>query len=86
MSPKGFSSEAAGGMDVAFLVSLVLVSATGMALIVLRGTELMQFTLVVHLVTVGAFFLTAPYGKFVHGVYRSAAVLRSVQERNESEA
>ena len=73
-------------MDVTFLASLILVAGTGMALLVLRETELMGVTLVLHLATVAVFFLTAPYGKFVHGIYRSAAVLRSVQERNEADA
>jgi citrate/tricarballylate utilization protein len=38
--------------------------------------------LVVHLGIVMALFLTLPYGKFVHGIYRSAAVLKWALERS----
>ena len=36
----------------------------------------MPMLLVVHLGFVLALFLTLPYGKFVHGIYRTAALLR----------
>jgi citrate/tricarballylate utilization protein len=77
--------ERAAAMDYAFLLSLLLVSVTGTLLLILRDTELMRLALIVHLSTVFAFYLSAPYGKFVHGFYRFAAVLRSVQERLESD-
>ena len=32
--------------------------------------------LVVHLGAVLALFLTLPYGKFVHGIYRAAALMK----------
>jgi citrate/tricarballylate utilization protein len=38
--------------------------------------------LAVHLGFVLAFFLTLPYSKFVHGVYRFAALLRFETERS----
>jgi citrate/tricarballylate utilization protein len=37
--------------------------------------------LVIHLGFVMALFLTLPYGKFVHGVYRSAALVKYALER-----
>ena len=39
--------------------------------------------LAVHLGLVFAFFLTMPYGKFVHGIYRFAALVRYAQERGK---
>jgi citrate/tricarballylate utilization protein len=36
----------------------------------------MGLLLVVHLGVVLALFLTLPYGKFVHGIYRGVALLR----------
>jgi citrate/tricarballylate utilization protein len=40
----------------------------------------MGFLLVLHLGTVLALFVTLPYGKFVHGFYRIAALTISAQE------
>lgn len=68
-------------LDWLFLLSLDVVSITGMLLLVLRETPLMGITLVVHLATVLALFVAAPYGKFAHFVYRYAAL---VQNRLES--
>jgi citrate/tricarballylate utilization protein len=36
--------------------------------------------LIVHLGIVLALFLTLPYGKFVHGIYRTAALLTYAKE------
>ena len=63
-------------MDVAFIVLLVATSLNGLALLVLRETSACGLLLVVHLAVVMALFLTLPYGKFVHGIYRSAALMR----------
>lgn len=68
-------------MNKAFIVALDAASTTGLALLFLRDTRAMGALLVLHLGTVVALYLTAPYGKFVHAVYRSAAVLRSAAER-----
>jgi citrate/tricarballylate utilization protein len=70
------SDPAHGGMDVAFIVLLLLTSATGLLLLGLRETAAMGVVLAVHLGAVLALFLTMPYGKFAHGVYRAAALLR----------
>jgi citrate/tricarballylate utilization protein len=69
------------GMDVAFLVLLLLVSATGLALLGLRETRAMGVLLALHLGAVLALFLTIPYGKFVHALYRFAALVRFHIER-----
>jgi citrate/tricarballylate utilization protein len=69
------------GMDVGFLVLLILVSATGLALLFLRETRAMGVLLAVHLGAVLALFLTLPYGKFVHALYRFAALVRFHLER-----
>jgi len=64
------------GMDFAFLALLFFTSLTGLLLLALRETAAMGIALVVHLGFVLAFFITMPYGKFVHGFYRLAALLR----------
>ena len=53
---------------------------SGLALLVLRETGTMVTLLVVHLGVVLALFVTLPYGKFVHGLYRAAALVKSANE------
>ena len=67
-------------MDVSFLALLFLSSLTGLLLLVLRETAAMGWLLAIHLGVVLGLFLTLPYGKFVHGIYRSAALVRSALE------
>jgi citrate/tricarballylate utilization protein len=67
-------------MDAAFLLMLLLTGVTGLALLVLRETPAMGTLLAVHLGVVFGLFVTLPYGKFVHGLYRFAALLRYARE------
>jgi citrate/tricarballylate utilization protein len=71
------------GMDAAFLAMLFLTSLTGLLLLVLRGTGAMAILLAGHLGVVFALFITLPYGKFVHGLYRFAALVRYAREHAE---
>ena len=69
-------------MDRAFIALLFTVSLTGLALLLWRDTRYMALLLALHLGVVMAFFLTLPYGKFAHGIYRSAALLKwSIEKR-----
>jgi citrate/tricarballylate utilization protein len=69
------------GLDESFIVLLLLTSVTGMALLVLRDGALMGALLLVHLGFVLALFVTLPYGKFVHGLYRVAALVKYSAEK-----
>jgi citrate/tricarballylate utilization protein len=69
------------GMEDAFIAMAVLTSFTGLALLIVRDTPAMAVTLAIHLGFVFAFFFTMPYGKFVHGIYRFAALMRYARER-----
>ncbi len=72
------------GMDLA-LIGLLLASAvTGVALMALRSTAAMSPLLAIHLAVVAALFATLPFGKFVHGIYRFAALLRNALEKRDS--
>jgi citrate/tricarballylate utilization protein len=68
------------GMDVSFLALLFFTSLTGLLLLVLRETSAMSLLLRIHLGVVLGLFLTLPYGKYVHSIYRLAALLRSALE------
>jgi citrate/tricarballylate utilization protein len=70
-------------MDRAFILLLLLVSFTGLALLAWRGTAAMPVLLAAHLGTVMALFLTLPYGKFAHAVYRCAALLKHTIEKRQ---
>lgn len=75
------SDEPRKGMDVAFLAMLFMTSFTGLALLLLRTTSAMGLLLAIHLGVVFALFLTMPYGKFVHGIYRFLALVKYARER-----
>lgn len=72
-------------LDVAFLWLLFLTSLTGLLLLAFRETPAMGTLLTVHLGVVAGLFLTLPYGKFAHAVYRYAALVQnSVEQREEA--
>lgn len=68
-------------MDLGFIALLFLTSLSGLALMLGRDTSAMAMLLSLHLGAVMALFVTLPYGKFAHGVYRSAALLKAAIER-----
>ncbi|MEX3940756.1 tricarballylate utilization 4Fe-4S protein TcuB [Paraburkholderia sp. BR10937] len=70
-------------MDRGFIALLLLTSASGLALLAFRATAGMPWLLAVHLGIVMALFATLPYGKFAHGVFRAAALLKSSVEKRQ---
>lgn len=68
-------------MDAGLVALLFLVAASGLALAFARTTAAMPWLLCLHLGAVLAFFATMPYGKFAHGVFRVAALLKYAVER-----
>jgi citrate/tricarballylate utilization protein len=74
------------GADVSFLALLFATALTGLVLLALRDTPEMGILLRVHLGVVLALFVTMPYGKFVHGAYRLAALTRYAFETASSAA
>jgi citrate/tricarballylate utilization protein len=70
-------------MDLGFTALLFLTAASGLVLALARATPALPLLLAVHLGAVLAFFATMPYGKFAHGVYRVAALLKWAVERRQ---
>ena len=70
-------------MDRGFIALLFLVSASGLALLAFRETAALGLLLAIHLGLVMAFFLTMPYSKFAHGIFRSAALLKHAIEKRQ---
>ena len=70
-------------MDRAFIVLLLLISISGLGLLIYRDTVSMSIWLVIHLGFVMGLFLTMPYGKFAHGIYRAAALLKNAIEKHQ---
>ena len=72
---KNLDNDGMLKLELIFLWTLLAVAATGLLLLVFRGTPFLGLLLVVHLATVATLFITAPYGKFVHVPLRLAALL-----------
>jgi citrate/tricarballylate utilization protein len=72
------------GMDVAFIAMLFMTGLTGIALLLWRETPAMGPLLALHLGVVFSLFITMPYGKFVHGIYRYVALVRYARERRSA--
>ena len=72
-------------MDRGFILLLLLTSASGLALLAWRDSTHMEPLLTLHLGAVLALFITLPYGKFAHGIYRSAALLKWTIEKRQKE-
>jgi citrate/tricarballylate utilization protein len=73
-------------MDRGFIALLFLTATSGLALWLARaipGTPAMALALCLHLGAVMALFATLPYGKFAHGVFRTAALLRHAVEKRQ---
>ncbi len=77
------SSTEGFGMDIAFTSLLFMTSLTGLLLLAFRETAAMGSLLAIHLGCVLGFFVTMPYGKFLHTVYRYSALVRhAIEQKN----
>lgn len=68
------------GADAGLLILLFLIAVSGLMLLGLRGTSALGVALTIHLGVVLAFFVTMPYSKFVHSLYRTGALIRHAVE------
>ena len=79
------STSRSFGMNVSLLMLLFFTSLTGLLLLVLRATPAMGTLLAVHLGLVAGLFITMPYGKFIHAVYRYTALIRNELEQSQED-
>ena len=70
-------------MDLGFIALLFFTSLSGLVLWLVRGTPALAALLAVHLGVVMALFATLPYGKFAHGIFRTASLLRHAVEKRQ---
>ena len=70
-------------MDLGFIALLILTSLSGLLLWLAAKTVAMPLLLALHLGSIMALFLTLPYGKFAHGIYRGAALVRFAVEKRQ---
>jgi len=77
------STPLSSPLDLGLLVLLFLTSLSGLLLLLFRETPAMGSLLIVHLGIVIVLFITMPYGKFVHGIYRYAALVRNAIETSK---
>ncbi|MGE4483128.1 tricarballylate utilization 4Fe-4S protein TcuB [Acidocella sp.] len=69
------------GADTGLLLLLLMIALTGLLLLALRSTSAQGIVLCIHLGLVLGFFLTMPYSKFVHGLYRFGALVRHAADQ-----
>ena len=72
----GLYTQRRATSDTGFIALLFWTTLTGFAVLAFRDTFASGWLLAIHLAIVMALFLTMPYGKFVHGLYRFAALVR----------
>ncbi|MGB0696800.1 MAG: tricarballylate utilization 4Fe-4S protein TcuB [Rhodospirillaceae bacterium] len=73
---KNLGAPSVWGGEMAFVLLLFSVSATGLLLYAVTGTDAVKPMLIIHLATVMTFFLLTPFSKMAHGFYRMAALTK----------
>lgn len=78
---RDLAAPAVWGGEMAFILLLLFVAASGLALYGASGTRAVPLLLALHLGSVLSFFVLTPFTKMAHGAYRFAALLRDAQRR-----
>ncbi|QIK37597.1 tricarballylate utilization 4Fe-4S protein TcuB [Caldichromatium japonicum] len=74
----------ASHLDLAFAALLLIVAASGLALLLGRASAWMPGLLAIHLSSVWALFALLPYSKFLHAGYRALALLQESLTEHET--
>jgi citrate/tricarballylate utilization protein len=77
VSDKRLENKPMLDLDYLFLYLLDATALTGVFTLFLRSTALLGVIFTLHIGLVLSLFLTAPYGKFVHFVYRFVAMVNN---------
>ena len=80
---RSLADASVWGGEMAFILLLFLVAASGLALYWAGATSLMPHLLALHLGSVLSFFLLMPFTKMVHAPFRLAALIKSVPQTQE---
>lgn len=83
---RSLAATSVWGGEMAFVILLFAVSATGLLLYAATGTGAAALLLPLHLGTVLTFFLLTPYSKMAHGFYRLAALLHEAAATRQANA
>jgi citrate/tricarballylate utilization protein len=78
---KSLGAPAVWGGEMAFVILLTLVGASGLILYWVTGTAAVRPLLILHMGSVLALYLTLPYTKMVHAPFRLAALVRDAQTK-----
>ncbi|MGI9503794.1 MAG: tricarballylate utilization 4Fe-4S protein TcuB [Geminicoccaceae bacterium] len=78
---RHLGAAGAFGGEMAFILLLLFVAISGLALYWLGATALMPMLLALHLGAVLSFFLLTPFTKMAHGFYRMAALILEESKR-----
>jgi citrate/tricarballylate utilization protein len=70
--------------EMAFILLLGAVAATGLGLYAVKGSGLVPTVLAIHLATVMTLFLLMPYSKMVHGFFRLAALVADAAKQDKA--
>jgi citrate/tricarballylate utilization protein len=85
-SSRDTTTEQMVGKDYALLTALDVLAVTGLLTLLTRDTPAYGIVLIVHLVAVAFTFLSAPYSKFTHIIYRTLALVRDNLESTAAAA
>ncbi len=77
---RALGAQRAWNGEMAFVLLLFFVGASGLVLYAATGTSAVPALLALHLGAVLAFFLLTPYSKMAHGFYRLAALAKDAAE------
>jgi citrate/tricarballylate utilization protein len=80
---KALGAPAVWGGEMAFVLLLTTIAASGLALYGATGSAAVRPLLIFHLGAILAFYLTLPYTKMVHAFFRLAALVRDAQTRRD---
>jgi len=83
---RALGAPSAWGGEMAFVLLLFAVSATGLGLYAATGSGAVGWLLPLHLGTVLTFFLLTPYSKMAHGFFRMAALTKAAAARRQDHA